>query len=369
MVSIARRNLFAEKSRLLITVGGVAFAVLLMGILVGLYQGWNDIVTTYIRSTDADLWVRQEGSADMFHSVSFLPGSVGERLRPIEGINQVSPFVGRVVKLHIKGEETTTYLVGYDPEEGIGGPVRTVSGAASPGRGQIIIDRALADSRDIKIGQRLHILDKDLEVVGISEGGNMMLYAFSFITRQDATELLGMENQANYYLVKLSPGFSKAAAIDRISQQFPGVKVLSSEDFIEVNRQFIDETFLPIIAVLVMIGFGVGVAVIGLTIYTATMDKSREYGVLKALGASNGRLYRIVLEQALISGVLGYALGAVLVVLVAGLAQRATPMFVTSVNPPILLGLLALALFMSLVASYFPVNRLVRIDPAIVFRS
>jgi putative ABC transport system permease protein len=71
----------------------------------------------------------------------------------------------------------------------------------------------------------------------------------------------------------------------------------------------VDETFLPIVSVLVVIGFVGGVAVIGLTIYTATMEKSREYGVLKALGASNGRLYRIVSHQALISGVLGYILG------------------------------------------------------------
>ncbi|MBI2305387.1 MAG: hypothetical protein HYU86_11660 [Chloroflexi bacterium] len=61
MVSIARRNLFAEKGRLFISIGGVAFAVLLIGILLGLYQGWNDAITGYIRSAGLSCWRQGAG--------------------------------------------------------------------------------------------------------------------------------------------------------------------------------------------------------------------------------------------------------------------------------------------------------------------
>ena len=75
MVSIARRNLLQERTRLLISVGGVAFSVMLILILAGLYGGWKVRVTAYIDRVQADLWVAQDGASDMFHSGSFLPGA------------------------------------------------------------------------------------------------------------------------------------------------------------------------------------------------------------------------------------------------------------------------------------------------------
>ncbi|HLC23185.1 MAG TPA: FtsX-like permease family protein [Dehalococcoidia bacterium] len=369
MVDIARRNLFSDKGRLFISAGGVAFAVLLISILVGLYQGWSQAVTSFVRGAGADVWVRQYGTADMFHSTSFMPASTSDQIRLMPGVTQVTPFIGRTANLTIGDKQPMAYLVGYNAQERVGGPVRMLSGSGSPAPGQIVVDRSLAAANNVKIGQRVSVLGKSMEVVGISDGGNMMIYSFAFISRQDAQELLRMKDLANFFLLKVPDVSKRGEVVSAINRSIAGVDALSLEQFAEVNRGFIDGTFLPIILVLVFIGFGIGVAVIGLTIYAATMEKSREFGVLKALGATNGRLYRIVLEQALVAGVLGYVLGAILTLGVAAVAQRSSPMFVVNLTPPAMLGIAGLALLMSVAASYFPVNRLVRIDPAIVFRS
>jgi putative ABC transport system permease protein len=109
--------------------------------------------------------------------------------------------------------------------------------------------------------------------------------------------------------------------------------------------------------------------VIALTTYTATIEKARDFGVLKAVGASNGFVYRIVVRQSLIVGVAGAALGVLVSVLAATLIERAVPEFVTDLRWTDAMGLFGLALAVSLAAAFLPVHRINRIDPAMVFRA
>lgn len=122
--------------------------------------------------------------------------------------------------------------------------------------------------------------------------------------RQVAVEINGKETVT--YLI----GYD--TVIRKINEEMTGVQAMSKQEFARINRKMIDESFLPIIFVLLLVSFAVGVTVIGLTIYTATVEKSREYGVLKAVGATNWQLYRIIFEQAFTSGVLGYIAGTAL---------------------------------------------------------
>lgn len=369
MVSVGRKNLFVEKTRLFISMGGVAFSVLLILIVLGLYLGWNEMAGAYINSIDVDLWISQKASTDMFHGVSLIPAEMEERLKALPEVNSVNRLLGRQVAIEINGGKVATYLAGYDTDSGMGGPIRIYRGASQPGRGEIIIDRVLARTKNLDIGEQVRILGRDFKVVGISDRGNMMLYQYSFITQKDAEEVLSMEGLSNYYLVSLNNPVEKDTVIQKINEQMTGVQAMTSQDFTEVNRKLIDESFLPIIFVIVLIGFAVGVMVIGLTIYTATVEKSREYGILKAVGASNWQLYRVIFEQALVSGVLGYITGTALTVAVTYLAQNLVPSFVISLNPMTLAGVLGAAILMSLAASYIPVRRIVSIDPAMVFKN
>lgn len=89
MLFLARRNLLQERTRLLISVGGVAFSVMLIVVLIGLYVGWQIRVTAYIDRVRADLWVAQEGASDMFHATSFLPAGLEASLRRVRGVKAV----------------------------------------------------------------------------------------------------------------------------------------------------------------------------------------------------------------------------------------------------------------------------------------
>ena len=115
-----------------------------------------------------------------------------------------------------------------------------------------------------------------------------------------------------------------------------------------------------------LMGLIVGVAGVAQTIYAATMDHIREYGTLKAMGATNGYLYRVLIEQAVWSAVLGY--GAAMIV--AYFIVRASEKGGAVILMPWLMsiGMLFLAVAMCVAAALVSINKVTRIDPAMVFR-
>jgi putative ABC transport system permease protein len=106
-----------------------------------------------------------------------------------------------------------------------------------------------------------------------------------------------------------------------------------------------------------------------LTIFTSTIEKAREYGVLKAIGVSNRQLYTVVVAQAVTAAVLGYLLGAGLALATSAAAGSFVPEFITEIRWLDAAWIFAVTLGMAVVSSLLPVRRLARIDPAEVFRA
>lgn len=362
---IAFRNLFGEKGRLAITVGGVAFSVILILVLLGLYQGWERQMTKFLGAIPADLWVGQKGSKDLSHSLSIVPRTVKSDLEKIVDVRRVTPFIGRQVSFEVGGKEEHLYIVGVDKNHIIL-PYKIVEGAEQPAKGEIIIDQSFAHQKGYKLGDEIKINDKSLKIAGISSGGNLLVYSFALADINDVREILKFDQFDNYYLVGASqPDNVKSA----IAEKYPDLSVVTQATFLDNNTALLRETFLPIIGVLVAIAIAIGVSVIGLTIFTATIEKSREYGVLKAIGYTNGQLFAIALIQSLIAGVVGFGVGLLLVPAIVKLATAATSSFIYEIDNQSILIIFAIAILMSVLASFIPLKRLVSIDPAQVFKA
>ncbi len=152
MLFLARKNLFAEPTRLMLSISGGAFAVLLILVLGGLYRGWQTKLTVYLQSLDTDLVVGQAGSADTTHSMSFLPATLGDQLRQIPGVTQVDDFMGRQIMVEDKGKEFRVFLVGFDPGTGRNPPLGMKEGTADIRDGQIVVDQAFARKAGYRLG-------------------------------------------------------------------------------------------------------------------------------------------------------------------------------------------------------------------------
>lgn len=370
MFTIAWHNLTHERGRFAVSVGGVAFAVVLVLIVSGLYQGWNERLTQYIQSVRADFWVAQRGSGDLSHSVSLLRNDLEDTLKSVEGVATVDRFIGRRIAFDLAAKQDVhIYVVGFDPSTGENGPIEMVEGSASPREREVIIDRAFAKQNNLKLGDMLELKKgESWEIIGIATGGNQAAYTYAFVNLDEVKRLLDMEAFTNYFIVTIDPGVDATTVKSRI-EAAADVEAMPRADFIDENQKLIRETFLPIISVLLVIGFVIGAAVIGLTIYTATIEKASEYGVLKALGFSRSRLFRIVLLQSLISAIFGYGLGVGLAIAIASIAASVQPSFVTSFDATMFAGVFAMSLVMATVAAWAPTHRIASIDPADVFRA
>ncbi len=363
--TIATRNLLGERGRLLITVGGVAFSVILILVLVGLYQGWKAQMTRFLGSLDADIWVGQQGSRDMSHAISLLPSAVGSQLSAISGVQSVTPFLGRQVNFTTKKGETIVMLAGIDAVSPIR-PYAMVEGSSVPGPGEIIVDKVFAQDQDLRRGDQLTINGKTLTISGIASGGHILIYAYAFGAMEDVRSILNLTNITNYFLVKTDdPAATKSAIEDAL----PNVFVRDRQTFLDDNAAIVSETFLPIIGVLVLIALAIGTAVIGLTIYTATVEKRREYSVLKAIGYTNSQLFRIALGQSLVAGIIGFVVGNILIIGVVWLAQSAVAGFQYEVGWKEIAAVGVVTLAMATLAALIPLRRLVTIDPAEVFKA
>jgi putative ABC transport system permease protein len=373
MLLVARKNLLTERTRLAISVGGVALSVFLIGILLSLYRGWGEKVGEYVEAVPADLWAASEGTTDFIYAASVLPQSVGEYFELLPEVDTVSPLIVRPVDMVEAGNPDNHFdiqLVGYDPTIDLGGPLGSVEGKSPPGPGEVVIDKETSERHGVDIGDRLVRGVGSLRVVGKTSGGDFVFTQVAFVTLETAVDFLELdrETERTFFLLRLNdPGEAEALA-ERLEANAQGVVFFTGDEFADETRQRILGNILPMLVVVLAVAFIVGLSVAGLTIYTATVEKSREYGILKAEGFTNGYLYRVVLEQSLVTSVLGFALGAGATVLIAPIARDLVPQFVVWVRWQDLLMITGATLFMAVMAAFVPIRRLAEIDPVIVFK-
>lgn len=362
MVPIARRNLLAEKVRLGIAIGGVAFAIFLIVIVQSLYQGFRSRAGEFARDFPADLWVVQRGMADLARSNSQVADTVQPQVAALPGVRAAIAAEGRLQRISIDGRDDTAFLMAFQAGPAATAAMRNLGYKGLPDPGEIIAHRVIASP-----GDTVTVNGRALKVIA-TYGGGIPIGGFSFINYDDASELFGLPGYTSFIVVFLSDPAQAGAVVSAIHASHPELDVLTSDQLSAYLNQEID-SFLPVLTVLLVIAFLVGAAVISLIIYTATIERARDYAVLKALGASNGRLYRVVLTQSFIVGVAGFAVGVPAASVVATYVERIVPEFLTKLEWTSMVTVLVALVLMSFVAAYVPARRIAQIDPAIVFRA
>ena len=391
MLLVARKNLFAERTRLAISVGGVALAVFLISILLSLYRGWDERVGGFIEYSNVDVWIGTEGTSSFLAAASIVPTEGDQAdsaaytldhneavahwdaviVRPVEGIILDGPGDPSVPEGKLKGKRVNLQVIGYNTASGIGGPIRIEEGKANPAAGEVIIDKALRKRYGSDFGDTIAAGGKDWKVVGISSGGDFVAVQTVFVDLTAAQDALGIKGLATFYALQLKPIQNldhEKFASDLESLQ-PGIRVLTKAEFARLTRDQILGQILPILLMVLGLSFIVGLAVAGLTIYTATVEKAREYGILKAVGFKNWYLYRAVLEQSVVTGFLGFVIGVGITLVLGPFASDQVPQFVLYTKWQDIAGVAAVTVLMAAVAAFIPVRRLASIDPVAVFKA
>jgi putative ABC transport system permease protein len=361
-VPIGRRNLLADRVKLFVALGGVTLAVVLILIVLSLYEGVKREYPSFIRSLPGELWVAPKGVAGLTFSNSFLSERTAADVAAIPGITAVHRLYGRLATFEANGDEKRVYVWAMAP----GSVLTPEERQFLPERGTIFIDRSLAKQAGLSRGDVLEYDDNEFTVAEIGHIGNVLVAQFAFINYEDYSRLVGVPGAANYFLVSLAPNATDGIT-EEIARRVEGSSVYTTDEFVEVAEQGLRD-FLPLLQVVVAISFIVGLALLSLTIYSATIEHARDYGILKVLGASPLRLYRIVLGQSATIGLLGFGAGVAFAFLFNRVAENLVPQFVTYIRWQDIALTLGVAALMAFLASYLPINRIARVDPASVFR-
>jgi putative ABC transport system permease protein len=377
-MSIARRNLFQDKIRLVLSVLGVALAVMLILVLSGLLDGTFKQVTRYLESAPGSIVVAQSGVKNLLGATSILPPRTLDAVRGTEGVEKAVPIFSQFLILDLHGKKQPVYMVGYDGAFG-GGPWRVAEGREPQDEGEAVIDSVLAGKHEIEVGDEVAVMGQHFRIVGLSSDTTSWMTSFLFIRKADAEMLFRTPGATSFLLVTPEAGTGANELRDRLNGgnegsehgergALPGAHALLKSDVVTNDRNLFARFFSAPLQLMVVVAFLVGTMVVGLVIYTATVERQREYGVLKAIGARNGLLYRVVLLQALIASGGGGLAGVGLSAGAAWLIMAVRPQFLVSTELSSVGWALLSALGMALLAALVPARVMARLAPADVFR-
>ena len=362
---LARRNLFHDRTRFALSVLGVAVSIGLILLLSGYRSGVYRQATAYLDNTPGSVVVAERGIRDFLGTASVLPPGVEEVARQSTDVDRVIPVVSQFVIFERHARKDGFFLIGYEPEAG-GGAWRLVEGREPAADDELVIDRVTAEQHEIAIGDQVRVLERDMAVVGLSDETTFWAGSIAFARVTTLESLLRAPGLRSFLLITPSPGVSPEALRDQL--ELPGTEVLLKREIIANDRQLMARVYDAPIGLMVGIAFFVGVLVVGLVIYTATIERRREYGAVKAIGARNRTLYRVVTTQALIAAAAG-ALAGVALAYGGGAALMAwRPAFLVAIEPAAVGVVLASSLAMALLAALIPARAIAGLEPAAVFR-
>ena len=375
MALLARCNLFHDRIRFAVTLTGIVFALVLIIIQFGLFLGFTTTTSNNIDHSGADIWI-------VFHGVGYFDTGrmFSERkfyeVLSVPGVRQAEKYIQNFAywKKPDGGVENVQ-VIGFHPGSGLGEPWNVVEGSVLAVKLEdgVIVDELYKEKLGVsKIGDRVEIGDHRARVVGFTRGirsftTSPFVYT-SFKNALNYTRPEAREDQLAYILVTVAPGVRSREVLESLRARLTDVDIYTREEFSRRTRFYWMFTTGAGLAVLTaaLMGLVVGVAVVAQTIYAATMDHIREYGTLKAMGASNGYLYRVLIEQAAWSAVLGYAFAMFAAHFIVQASEKGGALIL--LPPAMKIAMLVLAVFMCIAAALVSINKVTRLDPAMVFR-
>jgi putative ABC transport system permease protein len=372
---IAWRNLVHDRIRLAITLIGIAFSTILMGVQLGMLLNFVHTVSIVVDHAGADFWITAEGVPSVDAAT---PLESRRRLQALSvpGVADAEPYMFHFafLKRH-DGVRQIVIVVGTEPSAEMGLPFSIVEGASASEISTIpdgvAIDRLYAEKLGVKaLGEIFEIETHRFRVVAFTEGVRTFTQApYVFMSLANARTLFyAPDNDISYVLVRVAQGYDREKVQAALAARMSEVEVLTSEQFAARSQSYwlvttgagttlISSTLLAIF---------VGVVIVAQTLYASTIDRLPEYAVIRAMGGPRSYLYKIIIQQAVLGGVIGAAIGLSVIGLIVTLtrnlgARPEVPIWMAC-------GILATTILMCLTASIGSIGKIMTIDPVKEFR-
>jgi putative ABC transport system permease protein len=333
--------------------------------------------TSQIREVrDAQIWVMNP-NVEYIDDIKPLRDTDVYRVRGVEGVAwAVKYFKGGTRARLPDGQYQAVVLNGVDDATLVGGPREMLLGSVEDLRkpDAVIIEdvgyRLIWPEGPFELGKVFEMNDRRAVIVGVCRvAKTFQSYPIIYTRYSEAISFAPVERKVlSFVLAQPQPGQDAAAVCRRIEKQ-TGLRAHTREEFCwRTMYTYFTKTAIPIkFGITMLLGLIVGAAITAQTFYMFTLENLRQFGTLKALGTRNASIVRMVVFQALLVGVLGYALGIGLSA-VFGEVARSTARLAFLMPWPVFAGTGAAVLFIITLSSVLSIRRVLRLDPAAVFQ-
>ena len=417
MASIARKNLFEDIPRFLVAQAGIVFAVSLVTIQVGILRGFSRSTALLVDQSSADLWV---ASKDIVHLElsSPMPAQRVEQAQAVPGVDRAEALMIRSsIWRDSTGKINPIRIFGFDPNSRMLPGWQIAQGDLSSLNQPYTV---MIDANSLKLLGLNQLHDQSqigafgalpAKFVGVTrDTQSIASSAFVFTslenanayglggsntgvtcTRQPNGEVacanqnpafttttinpasprrVNVQDPISFVLIRAKPGEDLNQLKQRLESALPDTHAYTRTELANLTHKFwTDRTGIGFVLGLgATVGFVVGMVIVGQILYSSVSDHIREFGTLKAMGASNWVIYSVILEQALWMAVLGF-IPSIAFCLGLGAWTQAAKGIMILITPATGAGILVMTVVMCVGSALFAVQKVTRVDPAIVFKA
>lgn len=370
---LAWRNLSHDRLRFAVTIAGVAFAVFLMVFQGSLLAGFVRVSSSVIDATDADLWITARG-VPCFDFPAPLPKRFRELSMNVAGVHSVERIAAGITSWQKpSGVWQTIIIVGADPGVGSAFPLPYLNDKTDLVFPEtVLVDHSSLDALglttmpvDVEIGRR------QARVAGTVSGfGSFIGSPYVFTGYNDAVRYLDLgPEETTFLLVRVAPGNNVQVVQQHLKARLPEADIWTRDEFARRARLYwvVKSGAGGALLTAALLGSIVGAVIVSQTIYATTMESLEEFATLKAMGASRWYIRRVVLIQALVSSIVGCAIGLAVTFPAVKVIRGSIPWVYTPWWLPA--GMILVSLVMCSLASTVSIRKAIRVEPGRVFRA
>ncbi len=240
-------------------------------------------------------------------------------------------------------------------------------GKSEPGPGEAIVPTVFADMTALGLGSTLRVVDKDFEIVGLSEGTFSMANSVIFVTRADVEDIMSSFDIVSFMLVTAADDVSADELAAAIEREVENVRALPAAVFLENDRQLAVQMGVETVALMTLICGALAVLLVAFTVYSQTVRQRSELAVAKALGVTNGALYASIAIQAGILALASALFASLLAWWIMPIVTGLVPMVSLQLTGASVIRIGVASVVVALIASAVPARRIARVDPVSAF--
>lgn len=359
------KNPFRRKTSAILAIVGICIGITTIVALGGITDGLVGTFEDTIHAGGADFTVTGKESGTSAYGTNTISADWTDKISAVEGVDEAFPIY---VVLTSVGNSMYFTLIGIDPD-GTDMAEMTISEGRmfKDNASELVVGKIYAETENISVGDDITVNGEEFEIVGIFESGDQGSDGGAYTSISKVGDLMGDDDSISNIYVRVDKGEDPQEVADRIEEKY-GENLTTVTSVMEMNQMadmlnMLKAASLGISLLAIVVG---GLGIIN-TMLMSVFERTREIGVLKAVGWSNGRILRMIVGESLVITILSAILGSIIgyvAVSLLGPVMGITPIF----TPQTFIQAFVIAIVVGIIGGIFPAMKAMKLPPTEALR-